>query len=68
MYYSRVHAETGIYEVCELHVRTVYPECFVGVEKDSRVAFILSYDECDVCVFDNRESAVALVKEAEKRR
>lgn len=68
VYWSRTHPETGIYEVCELRVRTVYPDCFVGVDKDSRRAFILSYDECDETVFDSRATAVAIVKESEKNK
>ena len=52
--------------MCELTVRTVYPECFVGVDKDSKRAHIISYDECDETVFDDRNSAVKVVKEAEK--
>jgi len=68
VYWSRIHHNTGIYEVCELKVRTVYENSFVGVDKDSRQAFIISYDECDVSVFDDRALAVAVVKEAEKRK
>ena len=68
VFYSRIHHNTGIYELCELRVRTVYPDCFVGVDKDSKQAFIISYDECDVFVFDDRFAALAVVREAEKRR
>ena len=68
VYWGRTHPETGIYEVCELRVRTVYPECFVGVDQDSKRAFILDYDECDATVFEDRRLAVNLVKEAEKKK
>lgn len=68
VFWSRIHHNTGIYEVCELKVRTVYENSFVGVDKDSRQAHIISYDECDISVFDDRATAVAVVKEAEKRR
>ena len=66
MFWARTHPQTGIYEVCELTVRTVYPECFVGVDKESKRAHIISYDECDETVFDDRNLAVKVVKEAEK--
>ena len=49
-------------------MRTVYPDCFVGVDEESKRAFILNYDECGVTVFDNRSTAVAIVKEAEKTK
>ena len=68
VYWARIHHETGIYEICELKVRTVYPDIFVGVDKDSKRAFVLNYDECDETVFDNREFALKLVKEAEKNK
>ena len=68
VFWARTHHNTGIYEVCELKVRTVYENSFVGVDKDSRQAYIISYDECDISVFEDRATAVAVVKEAEKRR
>ena len=68
MYYSRIHHQTGIYELCELHVRTVYQDSFVGVDKDSRQAFIISYDECDVTVFEDRATALSVLKQAEKHK
>ena len=49
-------------------MRTVYPNCFVGVDKQSKRAFIISYDECDISVFDDRQTALNVVKEAEKRK
>lgn len=68
VYWGRTHPETGIFEVCELTVRTVYPECFVGVDKDSKRAHIISYEECDETVFDDRNQALAVVKAAEKNK
>lgn len=68
VYWARVHHFTGIYEVYELKVRTVYENCFVGTDKDTSRAFIISYDECDETVFDNREDAVRVVKNAEKKK
>ena len=68
VYFARIHHETGIYDLCELRVRTVYPDAFVGVDKDSRQAFFLSYEDCDIYIFDDRTTALAVVKEAEKRK
>lgn len=68
VYWSRTHPETGIFEVCELTVRTVYLGCFVGVDKDSKRAHIISYDEYDETVFDDRNLALAVVKAAEKNK
>ena len=68
IYWARIRHETGIYEVCELYVRTVYPESFVGVDKRSKQAYIIGYDECGISVFDDRETVLSVVKEAEKRK
>ena len=68
VYFARVIQSTGTCELLELKVRTVYPECFVGVNKETAQAYIISYEECDVHIFDNRETALAIVKEAEKHR
>ena len=68
VYWARVHHFTGTYELYKLIVRTVYEDCFVGTDKDTSQAFIISYDECDETVFDNREDALAVVKNAEKNK
>ncbi len=68
VYYARIIHETGTYDLCELKVRTVYPDSFVGFDAVSSRAFIISYKECDVSVFEDRATALAVVKEAEKRK
>lgn len=49
-------------------MRTVYPDCFVGVDEGSKRAFIISYDECGVTIFEDRPSALDVVKKAEKNK
>lgn len=68
VYWARVHHETGIYDLCELHIRSVYPDMFVGVDKDTKRAFVLSFDECDETVFDNRNDALRVVQKAEEMK
>lgn len=68
VYYARCFHPTGIYDLCELHVRTVYPESFVGIDKHTKQVFLLGYNQCDVTVFDNRDEALRIVKEAEKHK
>ena len=68
VYYARIFHTTATYELCELHVRTVYPDCFVGVDKATKRAFILGYEECDISIFDDKSIATVVVKEAEKRK
>ena len=66
VYYARIHPKTGTYDLCELHVRTVYESSFVGVDKSTKQAFFVSLNDIDKYVFDNREDALRVVKEAEK--
>ena len=68
VYYARCFNSTGVYDLCELHVRTVYPGSFVGIDKHTKQAFLLGYNQCDVTVFDNRDEALRIVKEAEKHK
>ncbi len=68
VYYARCFQVTNTYDLCELHVRTVYENSFVGVDKQSKQAFILSYDDCERTIFDDRDKALAVVKKAEKNR
>lgn len=66
IYYARIHPETGIYDLCELRIRTIYPDSFVGVDKISKVAHLIDIDS--EFVFDSRDEALKLVKEAEKTK
>lgn len=66
VYFARIHHETGIYEICELRIRTIYDDCFVGSDKDTKQAFLISNDDLGTYVFSKRSDAVAVVREAEK--
>ena len=66
VYCARIAPLVDTYEVDELRIRTVADTYFVGTEKDSRQAFLFSVNDMGRVVFQDRESALALVKEAEK--
>lgn len=68
VYLARIHHATGIYEVCELHIRTMYPDAFVGVDTHTKQAFYLDMEDCDVYIFDDRDEALRIVKAAEKNK
>lgn len=68
VYYARIHPETAIYDLCELHVRTIYPDIFVGVDTHTKMAHICSFEDCDVTIFDNREEALKVVQAAEQNK
>lgn len=68
VYWARCYYATGTYDLIELHIRTIYPDCFVGCDPKSGQAFILGYNECDETVFDDRDLALAVVRNAEKNK
>ena len=68
LYYARVIPYTGIYEVCELTVRTVEDTYFVGTDKHDEHAYLFSYNAIGKTVFYNRKEALDLVKEAENNK
>lgn len=66
VYYARILKPVGIYEVCELSVRTVHEDYFVGTDKRDKHAYLFSYNKLDKLVFESRQECLNLVKQAEK--
>lgn len=68
VYYARIMPTIGVYDVCELYVRTVENDYFVGVDKRDKRAYLFGYNVVDDIVFDNRKDALKRVQEAEKNK
>lgn len=68
VYYARIFPITDTYEVDELRIRTITDTYFVGTEKHTKQAFLLSLDDYGRVVFSERGEALRLVKAAEKNR
>ena len=68
LYYARAIPQTGIFEVCELIIRTVEDDYFVGSDKRDRHAYLLHYTDLDKIVFQDRKTALQKVKNAEKNK
>ena len=68
VYYARTHPEVGIYDVLELHIRTVKERYFVGTDVKSSQAFLFNYEDLNKIVFYDRQEALKLVTEEEKHR
>ena len=66
LYYSRINPKAGIYDLCELKIRTVTDTYFVGVDKRDKQAHIFGYNAVNSIVFENREEALNKVKQAQK--
>lgn len=62
LYYSRVNPKAGIYDLCELKIRTVTDTYFVGVDKKDKQAHIFGYNALNSIVFENRKDALNKLK------
>lgn len=58
VYYARIMPTLGIYDVCELKIRTVTDTYFVGTDKRDKRAYLFSYNAIGKCIFSNRKDAV----------
>ena len=68
LYYARIIPSTGIYEVCELTVRTVTGSWFSGVDKRDKHVYLFDFNALDNTVFEDRGTALKLVQNAEKNK
>ena len=65
VYYARIIPNTGIYEVCELIIRTVADDYFAGMDKRDKRTYLFGYNAIDDTVFVDRKDALSKVKIAE---
>ncbi len=68
VYYAKILPSVGVYEICELKIRTVEDTYFVGVDKRDKHAYLFAYDNIDKTVFKDRKVALKVVQEAEKKK
>ena len=58
VYYARIMPTLGIYDVCELKIRTIADTYFVGTDKRDKRAYLFSYNAVGKYIFSNRKDAV----------
>ena len=68
VYYARVIPSVGIYDICELKIRTVGDDYFVGIEKRDKHAYLFNNSSYNKTVFKDRKVALKLVQKAEKNK
>lgn len=68
VYFARIHSTLGIYDLCELIIRTVTDTYFVGVDKHDKRARLFSASDINKIVFKNRNDCLNVLKEAEKNK
>lgn len=66
IYYARVMPTVGLYEIIELKVRTVAEDYIVGIDKNTKHAFMFYFDDINRTIFFDRNEALKVVKAAEK--
>lgn len=67
VYYARIIPNIS-YDVYELKVRMVEDTWFSATEKINKTAFLFNYDAIGKIIFEDRNIALKVVKEAEKNR
>lgn len=68
VYYARIIPNTGIYDVCELKIRTVKDDWFVGVDKRDKRAYLFYQKDIYNVIFFNRNDALNKVRAAESNK
>lgn len=68
VYYTRILQKTNTYELIELVVRTADRGFYVGVDSKTKQAFPFSKQMIHNNVFTDRNTALSVLKEAEKGR
>ena len=53
VYYTKIMPSVGVYDLCELHIRTVEDDYFVGVDKGDKHAYLFGYNSIDKTIFNN---------------
>lgn len=66
VYYARILRQVGIYEVCELKIRTVEETYFCGSDKHDKHAYLFSYNKLNKLIFNNRQECLNIILDAEK--
>ena len=64
LYYARI-IPVGIFDVCQLIIRTVKEDYFVGCDKVDNHAYLFNYSDLEEVVFHDREQALNKVLAAE---
>ena len=66
LYYARILPSAGLYEICELKIRTVMDTWFVGIEKREKHAYLFGYQDIGTILFYDRGIALDRILDAEK--
>lgn len=62
------YSTVGIFDVCQLTIRTVKEDYFVGCDKVDKHAYLFSYSDLGEVVFHDRKQALDKVLVAENNK
>lgn len=68
VYYARINPRAGTYDVCELKIRTVQDDWYVGLDKRDKHAYLFYDSDINKTIFIKRNDALSKVKTAEKNK
>lgn len=68
LYYARIFPTVGIYEVCDLTVRTVTNSYFVAVDKRDKHAHLFGFNALGDTVFEDRKECLKRVQVVEANK
>ena len=68
VYYARIIPSSYMYDICELIIRTVKDNWFVGIDKRDKRAFLFYDTDINKIIFTDRKKALEKVKEAETKK
>lgn len=65
VYYTRILPGVGIYDLCELKIRTVEETYFCGSDKHDKHAYLFGYNSLNKTIFTDRKGALLVIHNAE---
>lgn len=68
VYYAQIMPNLDVFEVCELIVRTIEDNYFVGIDKTNKHAHLIPYSKFGELVFINRAECLEKVLLEEERK
>lgn len=68
MYYARILPTADVYDVCDLIIRTVEDDWFVGMDKRDKHAYIFNNSDIGKIVFSDRTIALEKVRQEEMNK
>lgn len=68
VYYARILPHCSIYDICELTIRTVEDDWFVGIDKQDKHAYLFNDIDLNNTVFLDRNTALKKVQDAEANK